>query len=168
VNQKYFSLDKNYILKQAQADYQIEFLSMMVDIVKEAYSEICNPMGLEDKFVIKLRNLTHYKLEHLEFFYLKLSGIYRFKYGNDNQLEFIFNGPGHYEKFRNQWEEKFFQWIRDFSKDPSFIKAVLEIAVLYPGDREVHLAENKLNHFLNDRFKLKIRKKRGQLAFRIA
>ena len=168
MNQKYFSLDKNYILKQAQADYQTEFLTQMVDMVKEAYSEVCNPLGLEDQFVAYLNSIREYKLKHLEFFYLKLAGIYRFKYAANNQLEFIFNGPSHYEKFKDEWEERFYSWIREFSLDPYFIRAVLEIAVLYPQDQKVHLSEAKLNRFLTERFDLKIRKKRGQKAFRIA
>ena len=168
MNQKYFSLDKNYILKQAQADYQTEFLTRMVEMVKDAYAEVCNPLGLEDGFVSHLKSIHSYKLAPLEFFYLKLAGIYRFKYASDNQLEFIFNGPSHYEKFKVEWEDQFYGWIREFSQDPHFIQAILEIAVLYPEGEKVHLSETKLNRFLAERFELKIRKKRGQKAFRIA
>ena len=168
MNHKYFSLDKNYILKQAQADYQQEFLHNMVEIVKNAYFTVCNPLGIYDEFIEKLQKTKIYKLEYLEFFYLKLAGVYRFKYGNDNQLEFIFNGPGHYEKFKNEWEDRFYIWIRDFSKNERFIRAVLEIAVFYPEDHKVHLSETKLNTFIHEQFELKFRKKRGINAFRIA
>jgi len=168
MNQKYFSLDKNYILKQAQADYQLEFLTTMVETTKSAYYTYCNPLGLHDEFIEKLQSVQHYKLEHLEFFYLKLAGIYRYKYGHDNQLEFIFNGPSHYEKFKTNWEQCFFEWIEEFNKDTRFIKAVLEIAVFYPEDQRVDLAESKLNTFIQDHFEVKIRKKRGINAFRIA
>jgi len=168
MNQKYFSLDKNYILKQAQDDYKLELLTTMVERVKKAYSIYCNPLGIIDDTVLHLEAAKVYKLEKLEFFYLKLSGIYRYKYGCDNQLEFIFNGPGHYAKFKNEWEEKFYEWISKFSKHPRFIKAILEIAVFYPEDRKVHLAENKLNSFLQDQFDLNIRKRRGSNTFQIA
>ena len=168
MNHKYFSLDKNYILKQAQADYQQEFLGNMVEMVKSAYYTNCNPLGLYDKLIEDLQRTKTYKLEHLEFFYLKLAGIYRFKFGNDNQLEFVFNGPSHYEIFKTEWEDQFYSWIREFSRNEGFIRAVLEIAVFFPEDRKVDLAETKLNTFLQQHFDLKIRKKRGINAFKIA
>ena len=166
--QKYFPQDKNYILKEAQAYNQDRLLLELVEKTKFAYSVQCNPLGLVDETVSKIESAYNYPLEKLESFYLQLSGIYRYFYGADNQLQFMFDGSGHFDKYQNEWEQKFHQWTDQFCMRPDFIKAILEMTIFYPTDRRAQLGENKLNVFLKGYFDVKIRKRKGESAYKIA
>jgi hypothetical protein len=76
--QKFFPLDKNYILKKVQADTKSHLLNWLSEEVKNIYLFKYNPLGIEDDIILKIKRANHYNLESLTNFYLELSGIYRY------------------------------------------------------------------------------------------
>lgn len=158
--QKFFPLDKNYILKTVQAEARPFLLQWLTEEVISSYLESFNPLGIEDDVVLKIKKSTSFKTELLQNFYQELSGIYRFKF-SCNQLELIFDGRSHYEKYEEDWKETFYSWSREFCQNENFIKAVLECTILYPKDRKAILAQQRMKYFLARYFELKVYKYKG-------
>lgn len=162
-----FPLDKNYTLKQVQLDVKAQLLQKMIDLVIDHYLRFGNPLGIEDDTVMTIRACNKYALEHFDTFYHELAGVYRYKIGS-NQLEFVFSGRSHYDKYLDDWSEAFNIWIEDFLSHHHFIKAVLEMAVFHPKGRVAFLAGNRLKAFLSQYFHLKVYKYRGILPLQVA
>lgn len=162
---KLFPLDKNYILKEAQLTCRSSLLNNLVNEVKRCYLQFCNPLGLEDDTIIKIKNCHQFNTQLLEELYEHLAGIYRFKFGS-NQLEFLFDGKDHYEKYQEEWSETFMDWISGFCREENFLKAVLEVTVFYPKDRKALLAENRLKAFISQQFYIKVYKYKGIVPLR--
>lgn len=160
MQRKLFPLDKNYLLKEAQLGCEEALLGALVEKVKEAYLLYCNPLGLEDDAVLKIKNSKHVDTSLLEDFYEHLAGIYRYKYGS-NQLEFLFDGRSHLEKYQDDWSASFLTWVDDFCQEENFLKAILEVTIFYPQDRKALLAGNRLKAFISQQFFLKVYKYRG-------
>lgn len=163
---KFFPLDKNYILKEAQETTKEQLLSDLVEKVRYTYLSLHNPLGLEDDPILKIKKYQLHNTEQLENFYQALAGIYRFKFGN-NQLELLFDGRSHYEKYQDEWREMFGLWTKSFCLHENFLKAVLEATVFLEDSNNV-LIENRMKTFITRYFELKISKQRGLPAFRIA
>ncbi len=156
-----FPQDKNYILKEAQESTRESLLNKLVLSARDTYLTTSNPLGLEDDTVKTLKDLNHQgHIRKLLPFYQELAGVYRYKIGS-NQLEFIFSGKSHYEKYLDDWTEAFEIWCEEFLGSPYFIRAVLEIAILHPLHRKADLAVNRLKVYLSDYFQLKVYKYRG-------
>lgn len=158
--QKFFLLDKNYILKTVQAEARPYLLHWLLEEVKIVYLENFNPLGIEDDVVLKIKGARNCNIEFLDNFYQELSGIYRYKF-SCNQLEIIFDGRSHYEKYEDDWKEAFFSWAREFCQSANFLKAVLECTVLYSEDKKAFLAQLRMKYFLTRHFDLKVYKYRG-------
>ena len=82
-------------------------------------------------------------MELLGSFYWELAGVFRYKAGS-NQLEFIFSGRSHYDKYLDDWTEAFEMWIEDFVCSPYFIRAMLEMTIISPDSRAAWLAKDRL------------------------
>lgn len=160
MQRKLFPLDKNYILQEAQAASKPYLLNALVEKVKACYLRYCNPLGLEDDTVLKIKNCIDYDTHLLADFYEHLAGIYRFKYGS-NQLEFIFDGRSHLEKYQEEWEAAFMGWVLEFCSEENFLKAILEVTIFYPKGRKALLAGNRLKVFIAQQFYMKVYKRRG-------
>ncbi len=165
--QKYFPFDKNYILEKAQLDQQEELIVYLVNYVKAYYLSNYNPLGLEDDTVIAIKDHPTVYTKRLTEFYRNLAGIYRFKYGQ-NQLELLFDGQDHYQKYVSDWETKYKAWLVAFCRRPNFVRAVLELTVFYPGERKSLLAENRMKAFIYQHFDLKVYKYKGIRAMKVA
>lgn len=165
--QKFFPFDKNYILKEAQASLRNELLCSLVDKVKKSYLSFCNPLGLEDDTVLKIKGSVKYETRLLEDFYNYLAGIYRYKFSS-NQLEFLFDGNSHFNKYSKYWEAVFQEWIDDLTSNPNFLKAILEISILFPKNRKAQLAEVRLKTYISQYFELKVYKYRGIIPMKVA
>ena len=163
----FFKFDKNYILKEAQDASSEELLQQMVTFVKQAYLEQNNPLGLVDDTVRLIQGSTCPQTKKLEDFYNILAGIYRFKHGS-NQLELLFDGATHFEKYKQDWTTAFENWSREFCKKPTFIRAVLEVTVFYPKHKKGQLAEARMRAFLSQHFALRIHKRQGIMGSKIA
>lgn len=164
---KFFPLDKNYLLEEAQLTLQHDLLNQLVDKVKSCHQQIHNPLGLDDAFSLTLKNQSVKNLKPLQAFYQNLAGVYRYKFG-ENQLTFAWDGRDHAEIYRQEWCDTFHQWTTEFCKHELFIQAVLDLTVFLPENRHAHLAESRMNHFILKHFEVKIHKSRGIVAMRVA
>ena len=155
-----FLLDKNHILKQAQQDLRLELQAALIDKIKEGYFVHFNPLRLQDDTSALVET---YKPTHLSLFdelYNILCGIYRFKIG-DNQLELLFDGRSHYEKYLVDWKEAFLNWIDELNRKSNFVIAGLELSVYYEPNKKIQLAQNRMNLCIYEHFGLKLYKHKG-------
>ena len=164
---KFFPLDKNYLLEEAQLSLQDTLLSRLIDQVKSEFEQRTNPLGLLDGFSLKIKNYKCQNLKPLYNFYQNVAAVYRFKY-SDNQLEFVWDGRDHQEKYRADWSATFVEWVTEFCKQELFVQAVLDLSVFLPDNRHAHLAENRMNNFMLRQFEVKMHKTKGLVAMKVA
>lgn len=162
VHRKLFPFDKNYILKEAQMTLRTKSLVRMMDVVKEAYTQLHNPLGLLDDTTLLIQGYQLKETHRFHDLYEILSGIYRFRHGN-NQLEFMWDGRTHLEVYQEEWSNIFEAWVRDLCLRPNFLKAMLELTVYY-SDKRPGLAEARMKNFMAQHFDLRLHKRRGILA----
>jgi len=164
---KLFTLDKNYILKEAQIKLRAQLLRQLVSNVKSIYLDKYNPLGLLDETVIRIRNAKDIEIDYLDSFYYELAGVYRLKYG-ENQLEFLFDGSSHYIKYQKEWKRKFQKWMLDFYNHKHFLRAILEGSFLKPEEYIQKNVQVRLKLFLEQHFHLRVYKYRGIRKLKIA
>lgn len=157
---KLFPSDKNFILNEVQASQQHALLNFLVQHVKQYYHQHYNPLGLVDDTILEIRKEKKYPMEAFDEFYHDLAAIYRFRYG-EVQLEFLFDGTTHYDKYTREWIDFFKKNIYEFCSNRYFVRAVLDIAVFHHHDRVAFLAGIRLKYFLSQYFNLKVYKYRG-------
>jgi hypothetical protein len=167
MKRRFFPFDKNYLLENAQMELKDSLLNQMVEIVKDIYLLRYNPLGLKDKSIEKILSTTDYNLEELSTFYDELAGLYRYKYSS-NQLELLFDGRDHQEKYQDDWSDSLKKWVIEFSKSKNFLKAVLETAIFFPDDKQSQLAYSRLKNYISDHFGIKIYKHKGIVPMKIA
>ncbi|SMG27520.1 hypothetical protein SAMN05661096_01617 [Marivirga sericea] len=167
MKRRFFPFDKNYLLQNAQIELKDSLLNQMVEIVKEIYLMRYNPLGLKDKSIEKILSTTNYNLEELSTFYEELAGFYRYKYSS-NQLELLFDGRDHQEKYEEDWSNTLKKWVIEFSKSKNFLKAVLETSIFFPDDKQSQLAYSRLKNYMTDHFGIKIYKHKGIVPMKIA
>jgi hypothetical protein len=148
---KFFPLDKNYLLEQAQLHCEKSLLQELIALVKSRYESTINPLGLVDSFTAKIRN------------YQSVGGIYRFKHG-DNQLQFLWDGNDHHEHYRNEWSKAFMDWTTNFCRHDLFIQAILDLSVFLPENKSAQMIENRMQHFIEKHFEVKFHPKKGLIA----
>ena len=160
-----FLLDKNYILKQVQSDLRLELQAKLVDLVKGGYYSIFNPLRLPDETTDLI---DQYRPSHLSFFdelYDIISGIYRYHSG-DNQLELLFDGRSHYDKYIVDWSEAFESYMNQLCTKKNFVLAGLELSVFHSLDKRIELAQNRMKVSIFDHFELKVYKHKGIQRFK--
>ena len=160
MNRKYFAFDKNYLLKEAQISSKDTLLPELVETVKTCYQSYYNPLGLIDDTVSTIQENVPKNLEYLEDFYDDMSAIYRFKFG-EVQLEFLWDGTSHLDKYKSEWRETFIQWVSEFSYQQSFVRSVFELTIFATSLTRPELIQNRLKVFLHNYFELKIYHYRG-------
>ena len=160
---KYFPLDKNYLLEQAQLQLMRHLLPALLDKAKKSYEFHHNPLGLTDTFTARIRKFVPKDFKSLEEFYFILAGIYRFRYGT-NQLELLWDGTDHLEKYSKDWTEFFYKSVDQFCADQLFVQAVLDLTVFLPENDQPVLSGARMQNFILNRFKIKISKQSGYLA----
>lgn len=166
--QKYFSRDKNYILKEAQLSLENSLLQYLVDFVKIEYLLRSNPLGISDDTVQKIKKHKSKDYSHLHEFYVNLAGVYRFTYYGDNQLEFIFDGRNDHDKYVEEWNATFRKWVKEFCKHENFIRSVLELTVFYPEDYTPQMAGLRMSAFITRSFEVKIDPQKGIVKMKVA
>lgn len=164
---RFFKFDKNYILKEAQEAVRDGLLQQLVSCVKNTYLLENNPLGLIDDTVKTIQDSVNLNTRRLYDFYNILAGIYRFKHGS-NQLELLFDGASHFEKYKQEWAITFTSWYHLFCQKPTFVRAVLEVSVFFPKHRKGQLAEARIRVFLSHYFQLRIHKRYGIKGTRTA
>lgn len=156
VLRKFFPRDKNYILEQAQLSLREAMLQYLVDFVRVEYLMRCNPLGLADDTSIRIKSTPVEDFTKLHDFYLTLSGVFRYKYYGYNQLQFVFDGRDDFERYQEEWTTTFKSWTRTFCRHENFLRAILELTVLYPDDYTPQMAGLRLSYFITKTFEVKI------------
>jgi hypothetical protein len=167
VVRKFFPLDKNYLLEEAQLQSQNSLLISLVEKVKEEYFHRYNPLRLHDTVSDSVEKFQLENVLPLNTFYQNLAAIYRFRFG-EVQLTFLWDGDDHIKKYGADWKLFFEQSISNFCRHELFIKAVLDLTVFLPENNQAQLAENKMNHFILQHFEVKIHKTRGLVGMKVA
>lgn len=125
----YFSQDKNYLLKEAQRVNKLVLLEKWVLQSIDGYMELHNPMGLIDDFVKSIMGVTTYKTAFLDETYDYLAAGYRMLYSS-NQLEFLWDGRSHLQKYQEEWETQFEHWIYGLSRVDAINRPIIRACVL--------------------------------------
>ena len=165
--QKYFPLDKNYILETAQHIQKDVLLFELSELVKKNYLLRHNPMGLVDNTILKIQAHKLQGLNNLEQFYGNLAGVYRYKYGK-NQLDLLFDGGDHLDKYKDDWKGQFNHWVSDFCSNPYFLKTVFELTVFYQEGNNIELALKRLIGYIHKHLDVKIYKYKGVVEMKVA
>jgi hypothetical protein len=165
--QKLFPLDKNYILRQAQSVLEEPLLDLMVFELKKSYTYLYNPLGLLDDTYGQILDSYDYPKDRLKVIYYQLCGIFRYKFG-DNQLELLFDGRTHFEKFQEDWSKQLIDWVRELGNHEQYVKTLLRMTILYDSESRAEWSENHCKAFVNEYFELKIIKRKGELKLKIA
>lgn len=158
---KFFPLDKNYVLEEAQLSLESTLLHYLVDYVKVEYLLRCNPLGMMDAMAMKIQEHQSADLRHLHEFYLNVMGVFRYKFYGDNQLEFIFEGRDAFHQYQEEWTRQFKNWTKDFCSHNNFLRAVLDLTVFYPAGSPVLMVDNRMNAFITQYFEVKIHPQKG-------
>lgn len=158
---KFFPLDKNYVLEQAQLSLETPLLQYLVDFVRVEYLLRCNPLGMMDNMAVRIRDHQGCDLTLLHEFYINLMGVFRYKFYSDNQLEFNFDSKDVFEQYQEEWTVRFKEWTKSFCTHQHFLRAVLDLTVFYPADSPVVMADNRMNAFIAQYFEMKIHPVKG-------
>lgn len=160
MSDRLFLLDKNYLLKEAQANLKLELQAELIELVKEGYYALFNPLRLPDE---RTDQVEAFRPVHLSFFdelYDVLAGIYRYNLG-DNQLEFLFDGRSHYEMYMEDWPKAFGEYVNELCTKKNFVLAGLELSVFHDPSKRIELAQNRMKVSIFDHFGLRIYKYKG-------
>ncbi|MEX0883702.1 MAG: hypothetical protein WDZ72_09540 [Cyclobacteriaceae bacterium] len=165
MSKKLFPLDKNYILHQAQNAIEEELMLIMVEELKNSFRSLFNPLGLQDDTYLKILNNNDFPSENLKLIYHQLAGIYRFKFGS-NQLELLFDGRSHFEKYQEDWARQLKIWLIELGMHGTYVKTMLRITLLYDSRSRALFSENRCKSFINEYFQLQIIKRKGNLLLK--
>ena len=160
LDNRLFLLDKNYVLKQVQSDLRLELQVHLIEKIKLGYFQLFNPLRLSDE---KSDQIESFQPIHFSFFdelYDILCGIYRFQIG-DNQLELLFDGRSHYDKYLEDWTAAFKGFVNELIQKKNFILAGLELSVFHSPENRIELAQNRMKVCIYDHFGLKVYKYKG-------
>jgi hypothetical protein len=160
LSQRLFLHDKNYILKQVQKDLKLELESELVNQIKEGYFVLFNPLQLSDDLSDLIERSEPSDLDCFDELYDTLAGIFRYQV-EGNQLEILFDGRSHYEKYSEDWRKGFQEYIKELSLKKNFILAGLEMTVLSSPEKRMELSQNRMKLCIYDHFGLKIYKYKG-------
>ncbi|WPR74779.1 hypothetical protein [Algoriphagus sp. NG3] len=164
--QKLFPLDKNYILRQAQSVLEEELIDRMVFELKRSYTSLYNPLQLMDTTYAQILDTFDFPRDHARLIYRQLCGIYRYKHG-DNQLEMLFDGRTHLEKFQEDWSAAFIAYVRELGNYGQYVKTMLRMTLLFDTASRAEWSENHCKAFINQYFDLKVVKRQGELMLKI-
>lgn len=164
---KLFPLDKNYILRQAQFVLEEDLMDLMISELKGSYTCLYNPLQLRDQTYSRIMDSFDFPRERVRMIYRQLCGIYRFKH-KDNQLELLFDGRSHFDKFKEDWQAGIVLWVRELGQHEQYVKTLLRMTLLYDTETRAEWAENHCKAFINQYFELKVVKRQGELRLKIA
>lgn len=125
-----------------------------------AYGTLFNPIGIIDDTT---RQIQTHRLEDtsvLEGIYENLAAIYRYQYG-DTQLEIIWDGKSHFDKFTEDWSTLYKDWLTALLSNRTFVKGILQMTVFNEEGKNTFFIENSLKAIINEYFDLKILSRNG-------
>jgi hypothetical protein len=159
---KFFRYDKNYLLRSVQEELRGRLMAYLYSRGRRAFQQHFNPLGLEDSLSRRIRTARP-QLAPLADLYCTLAAIYRYQHGG-NQLELLFNGKTHEEQYHLDWSRAFAGWCEQLCADPAFVRLLLGITVLQPPKKgQPSLAEQRLRNLAQEKWGIKVHKRRGIL-----
>ncbi len=164
---KFFPHDKNYLLEGSQLRVRDRLLTILIDQAINTYQREHNPLGLNDAFSQRIASYFPKSLDALYPFYDTLAGVYRFKFG-ENQLNFLWDGRDHSDKYEEEWVTTFLEWTRQLCRDAQFAQGVLDLSVFLPERNDPQLKSARLEAVLLGKFELKIHRQKGLVPMRVA
>ena len=165
---KWFPSDKNYILKEVQLDRRNELLHWMVAYTKSYYQIMHNPLGLVDDTISSVRSSEFTDISLLYPVYSRLSAIYRHIHG-EVQLEFLFNGDEHFDKYQEEWVLEYKKWIDILFNQKVFLRAIMEITIFNAhSEHQLVLINKRIQSHIEHHFDLKIYRYKGILDTNVA
>lgn len=160
MSMKQFKNDKNYILKKIQLETKEKLLKKLIKTSTILYNKKSNPLGLIDKTTDKLKKTKEINYKSLNFFYNKLSTIYRYNHG-EVQLSFLWDGTSHEEYYRNRWKSFFKRETNRMSQNLSFLKLVLYLTIFSNNVDEKAEIQYRVSTFLRKDFNIQVFKRKG-------
>lgn len=158
---KWFPMDKNYILKEVQLSLRDDLLHWMVDFTREYYQLAHNPLGLIDDTISKVKSSEFDNIDLLYPVYAKIAAVYRHTHG-EVQLEFLFNGDEHFDKYIEEWQESYKRWVNELFQQRVFLRAVMEITIFKAhSEHQLLLINNRLQSHIEHYYNLKIYRYKG-------
>ena len=139
---------------------------MLVEL-KKSYTFLFNPLQIMDHTYYRIMYTTEFPVDRIKIIYRQLCGIYRYKNRN-NQLEFLFDGRTHFEKFQEDWTIAFTRYLRQLGQHEQYVKTMLRMTLLYDTETRAEWAENNCKSFINSYFDLKIVKRQGELLLKVS
>ena len=143
-----------------QSDLQLELQVQLIEDIKNGYFQLFNPLRLPDEKSIQIEAFRPIHFSFFDELYDILCGIYRFQIG-DNQLELLFDGRSHYDKYVEDWTNTFKVFTQQLSAKKNFILAGLELSVFHSPENRIELAQNRIKVCIYDHFGLKVYKYKG-------
>tara|TARA_B100000579_G_scaffold246282_1_gene202212 strand:+ start:95 stop:682 length:588 start_codon:yes stop_codon:yes gene_type:complete len=157
---KLFKNDKNHILKKVQTECKNEFLKNFIIECISVYENKSNSLNLNDSISSLFKNKKILDYNNLNFFYKKLSTIYRYNHG-EVQLSFLWDGITHEEYYKNEWKEFFNKETNKMIKDISFLKYILSIIILNFSKNTISEYQYKLSTYIRKKFNIQVFKRKG-------
>ena len=142
-------------------------MDLMIIELKKSYTFLFNPLQIMDQTYSKIINSKEFPLDRLRLIYRQLCGIYRFRNGN-NQLELLFDGRTHFEKFQEDWKVALMDYLTQLGQHEQYVKTMLRMTLLYDTETRAEWAENNCKSFINQFFDLKIIKRQGELRLKVS
>lgn len=155
IEEKYFSQDKNYLLKSVQAFSKEILLDQWLQQILASYSIQHNPMGLEDDFMLELKQKISQAKGLLEDNYNIIAAIYRHNHA-DNQLEIMWDGRSHMEAYDSDWKEMYSNWIQKLSLIKDVQRPIIKYAVSESGIDHTFLTHS-IRRAILSQFNLRMR-----------
>ena len=156
MSSKLFKNDKNYILKIAQKETKTQLISYLIYEAIKKYELKSNPLGLIYKPYLKSEKINVTELMKLDFFYRKISTIYRYNYG-EVQLSFLWDGSSHNEFYKRNWISFFKKETSAMISNDTFIKSLLMLT----KNKEINKLQYKISTFIRKKFNIQVYKKKG-------
>ena len=156
MSSKLFKNDKNYILKIAQKETKTQLISYLINEAIKKYELKSNPLGLIYKPYLKSEKLNVTELMKLNFFYRKISTIYRYNYG-EVQLSFLWDGSSHSEFYKRKWISFFKKETSAMINNDTFIKSLLMLT----KNKNINKLQYKISTFIRKKFNIQVYKKKG-------
>lgn len=158
---KFFSLDKNYLLKEAQLNATDRLLADLVNRAANFYNLHHNPLGIEDDTIKAIKAYrASPPLPDFEHFYTKMAVIYRYFHG-ETQLGFIWDGRSHVEYYEELWENFFVTETNKMMQSASFLKIILELTVFASQHQLNSMLVYRFSSFIKEHFQVQVYKKKG-------
>ena len=165
MSDKLFKNDKNYILKKVQLNTKKTLINYLILKSIERYELLTNPLGLNDNTSNFIKNFKINNYKKLNFFFRKISTIYRFNHG-EVQLSFLWDGSSHEEFYKNRWTSFFKIEIKRMVKNEKFRKIVLSILILIKKKDEIADLQYNLSTFIRNKYNIQVFKRKGVVLHR--